>query len=95
MGTKLPNLRQTVPHRAEDTWRDLRHFKATEKRWESCGEEQETQSERSDECDAEGGDPNREWKENGYGLALDGSEDHMLRSDLYHLWQELEMPALR
>ena len=61
MGTKLPNLRQTVPHRAEDTWRDLRHFKATEKRGESCGEEQETQSERSDNCDAEGEDPNREW----------------------------------
>ena len=65
------NSRQTVLHRAEDTWRDLRIFKATEKRGESCGEEQETQSERSDECDAEGGDPKPrvegKWHGSGVG----------------------------
>ena len=45
--------RQTVQHRAEDTWRELRH---------DNGE--------------------REWKENGIGLALDGSEDWMLRNQI-------------
>jgi len=37
----------------------------------------------------------REWVEDGFLNALDGSEDAALRRDLYPLWLDLDMPAER
>ena len=36
-----------------------------------------------------------EWKQNGVLNALDGSEDHLLRRQVWPLWEQLRMPALR
>ena len=94
--------RQTVLDRASEAWKDLFTSRSAqtvapaaaplEKSVVKSAEEpqddveQETQLLSSNEL---------EWKQNGILNAMDGSEDHLIRSDLKDMWKGLHMPMLR